>query len=309
MRYGVIGINYKSASMQLREELTRAFDRLFGHQSLARHQYRTVLLSTCNRSELYFHSHDLSHQHSRFLSALRQVMDSEFEHALYSYFDEECLFHLSKVTAGLDSAFIGESEIQHQVKMAYKEACDLVLPKSLHFLFQKSLRNGKQFRTESSVEGGVPSLSSVVADHISKRRLQKVLIVGNSKIGHQCYRALLRRNITDVTLCTRYPNKMNVLPWDRLNEWVNYEAVIATSRVDAPILQAKEADTQLILDLSVPRCSHPEVGVPVLNVDELGEQIQQRIFAKTELVQAGEKRIYEIVKRQLERREINCAVS
>ena len=306
MRYGLIGINYKSASMQLREELTRAFDRLFGEQSLARHRYRTVLLSTCNRSELYFHSHDLSHQHSRFLHELRQVMDGDFEHALYSYFDDECLLHLSKVTAGLDSAFVGESEIQHQVKVAYRDACDLVLPSALHFLFQKSLHNGKLLRCEMPIEGGVPSLSSVVADHIVRRRLKKVLIVGKSKIGHQCCRALMRRNITDITLCTRHGDGMDVLPWEHIDEWVNYEAVIATSRVDAPVLHAKQADTQLILDLSVPRCSHPNVPVPVLNIDELGEDIKQRRFAKTELVQAGEKRVYEIVKRQLERREMQC---
>ena len=120
MRFGVMGLNFKSAKIKERESLACAFELLFGKRS----RHSTVLLSTCNRCEVYFYDPDPAELHTQFLKEMRMTLTNEFDHHLYSYFDQECLAHLSKVTAGFDSAFLGETEIQHQVKCAYIKASD-----------------------------------------------------------------------------------------------------------------------------------------------------------------------------------------
>src|SRR3989304_3124875 len=126
MRIGVLGINHKSASLDVREAVARA-----SHAIAA--DFSAVLLSTCNRTEIYFSEDDLAGAHSQILHELKSRIGISFEHALYAYFGEDCFFHLAAVTAGLDSGLLGESEIQRQVKAAYQAATGLSSP--LHFLF------------------------------------------------------------------------------------------------------------------------------------------------------------------------------
>ncbi len=310
MRFGVLGINHKSADLDLREALTRGLERLYQAGSLASFVDRTVLLSTCNRSELYFHSSDLSQQHSHFLQNLRREVTGEFEHALYSFFGEECLAHLSKVTAGFDSAFLGESEIQRQVKKAYLTAKDQMhLPKDLHYLFQKGLHNGKTLRTDLKLEEGVPSLPSVIAQKTAQLNPASVLIVGNSEMGRKCAKAAQRRGVNNLFLATRFPDQA-FLPTVPVQLWNEFDVVIAASKTSKPIISGPGKNTQVIFDVSMPRCTCPKLDVPVINIDALGRLVEDRRMAKLDLVQAGEKKISQIVTRQfilLSRREQRLA--
>ena len=101
MRIGMLGVNHKSASLELREVLALAFEKLFAELA------NMVLLSTCNRTEIYFSAKNPDLAHAEYIQDLRFALDVEFEHALYSFFGKECFIHLSKVTAGLDSACFG----------------------------------------------------------------------------------------------------------------------------------------------------------------------------------------------------------
>lgn len=112
MRIGVIGINSKLASLQLRERLAKACQKHFALQNCLHGPHRIVQLSTCNRTELYFYSHDLAEAHTYILNVLRQEIQDEFDQKLYSYFGCDCFQHLCRVATGLDSAIIGETEIQ-----------------------------------------------------------------------------------------------------------------------------------------------------------------------------------------------------
>ncbi|MCP5509193.1 MAG: hypothetical protein H7A39_02120 [Chlamydiales bacterium] len=298
MRFGVLGINYKSADLDLREALTRGLESLYRANSLASYRYKTVLLSTCNRSELYFYSSDLSEQHSKFLQELRREIHREFEHALYSFFGEECLSHLSKVTAGFDSAFLGEGEIQRQVKHAYLGAKNqMELPQDLHYLFQKSLHNGKVLRTDLRLEEGVPSLPSVIAQKTAELCPQKVLIVGHSEIGNKCIKALKRRGVENLFIATRYPEQV-YLPVVPVERWNEFDVVIATSKTSQPIISGQSGVTQLIFDVSMPRCTCSNLTVPVVNIDALGRLVETVRLSKVQLVLDGEKKISQIVARQ-----------
>lgn len=163
MRVGVIGINHKLANVQLRERLAKVCQRRFVAGSCIHSDHTFVLLTTCNRTEVYFASEDLTATHSYLLQILRDDIEDEFDQKVYSYFGYDCFLHSSRVTAGLDSAIIAETEIQGQVKEAYESASEHIsLPSELHYLFQKALRIGKKVRVEVPMGRGMPDMEHAI---------------------------------------------------------------------------------------------------------------------------------------------------
>lgn len=311
MRFGIIGINFKSAELNLREQISRVFDRLYGAQSIGYYRYSCILLSTCNRCELYFHDPDPAQLHATILEEIRLAIHDDFDHALYSFFDQECLAHLSKVAAGFDSAFVFESEIQRQVKCAYSRATQKQLPFELHYLFQKSLHNSKVLRTSLSNGENVPALPSVVAKKVLGHRPKSVLVVGNSEIGRGCVRALKRRGFTDIDVITRHGQGLG---WNQLPTWPEYDVVIATSKTQEALLTSehyyKGAPVQMIYDLGMPRCAANDLLLPVVDIDKLAFEMQHMRLLQQSNLMIGEKKIREIVARQFkmaQARKLRCA--
>ena len=88
MEIGVLGVNHKSCSLFLREKLTGAFEKIFKENShFLEGSY--VLLSTCNRVEIYFTAQEVVSRHGAILALLRKHMELSFQHVLYSYFGED----------------------------------------------------------------------------------------------------------------------------------------------------------------------------------------------------------------------------
>src|SRR5271154_332014 len=110
LRVGIMGINYKTSDLSFREKFSRVAEKLSGERALF-FKHPTVLLSTCNRTEIYFSAEDLAEAHSDLLAFFRPHI---LEQRLYAYFGIDCFAHLSKVAAGLDSAIIAETEILRQ---------------------------------------------------------------------------------------------------------------------------------------------------------------------------------------------------
>src|SRR3989344_6313118 len=96
---GVLGVNHKTADLNLLEAIALAASGLNGNPFTP---YPIVLLSTCNRTEIYFSSndHDLTVVHSQLLAYFRKTLDGFFEQAFYSFFGIDCFFHLCRVAAG-----------------------------------------------------------------------------------------------------------------------------------------------------------------------------------------------------------------
>ena len=174
------------------------------------------------------------------------------------------------------------------------------LPSDLHYLFQKSLHNGKVLRSKFRLDQKMPTLSKMIAHQIGKKR---VLVVGNSKIGRQCILALKRVGSTDITLATRYPKNIQeqLLPWNQLFLWPTFDIVIGASKTHTPILLKSDyyenAPIQKIYDLGVPRNSEV-LPITVLDIDQLGQIVEQRRLNQTSYVKIGEEKIREIVSRQ-----------
>lgn len=291
MQVGVVGINHKLAELKLREKLAISCQRRFGPSNSTHGDHSFILLSTCNRTEVYFSSDDLASTHTYFLNILRQEVDEEFDHKLYSYFGRDCFYHLCRVSAGLDSAILAESEIQRQVKDAYEAAASATrLPPEHHFLFQKSLKISKQIRTELPMGRGMPDLEHAIyqagQQFFESPANAKVLFIGASLINLKVLSLLKAKNIESITLCNRsdIQNMANVqiLPWNQLQQWTSYDWIICGTKCPTYLLSTppQTTDKKLIIDLSVPRNVDPDLAkcpsIQLLNIDQINQSLQVR---------------------------------
>jgi len=293
LRIGVIGINHKLADLGLRDQLARACQRRFSPDRSTHGDQICVLLSTCNRTEIYFSSLDLSITHTYLLGILRNEVEGEFDQKLYSYFGYDCFLHLARVTAGLDSALVAETEIQGQVKDAYEIATAYMqLPSELHFLFQKALKIGKQIRASLPHKPGQPQLEHAIlsaGQEIFKDSLNpKILFVGASGINLKVLNYLKGRRYNDITLCNRTTvkaehlaeaYKVKVLPWQQLGEWSNFDWIICGTKAPRPVIRtaATPCSAKLVIDLSVPRNVEPNLeGCNVIDIDRLNQSLAHK---------------------------------
>ncbi|MEM8727362.1 MAG: hypothetical protein AAGE99_01415 [Chlamydiota bacterium] len=284
MQLGIVGINHKSSTLPLREAVAKAFQK-------ACETKEGVLLSTCNRTEFYFCARSLVTTQMEILSLLREEMGESFEHALYSYFGHDCFNHLGKVVSGLDSAIFGESDIQRQVKLAYKKARERGnLSHEIHYLFQKGLKIGKELRSSFLMAKKGMELPYIIQRILEKHgrpaQESRVLFVGNSAINRKLISFFQFRGAEKLTLCTRMKKgefpKISVENWDILENWDRYDVVICGTRHEEHILQKSTRFLRetLLFDLSVPRNIDPELGkhpgLKLYDIDRIGKSEPER---------------------------------
>lgn len=299
MRVGVLGINHKLATLALRELLAKICYRRL-HPALSTHgDHSFVLLSTCNRTEVYFSSANLTETHSYLLNILRNDLSEDFDQKLYSYFGQDCLLHLSRVTSGLDSAIVAETEIQGQVKSAYELAQEFhTLPFELHYLFQKSLGIAKKVRTVLPSKPGLPDIGYAIyqtAQHLFKGKTDPaILFVGASEINEQILVFLKGKKLTNIFLCNRSEHhgmefsakhKIRFIPWEKIDSWQDFDwIVLGTKAPDFLInnnsFSLENSNPKLLIDLSVPRNVDPTIArhpkITLLNIDQINRRLKIR---------------------------------
>lgn len=297
MRVGVVGVNHKLASLELREKLARACVKHFGLRNKSHSPHTFILLSTCNRTEVYFHSEEeLSQAHTMVLDLLKPDECQELEQKLYSFFGTCCFHHLCRVTAGMDSAILAETEIQGQVKKAYLRAtAQGTLPSDLHYLFQKALKVGKTVRRSYDIPTAGINLEKMIyqtgLQHFCGEDLGSLLLVGASEINAKILNYLAGKELKSIAICNRSTEHgmqlatkfgVEALPWSNLSNWKTYDWVIFGTSAPEPLLKADEArqshQKHLIIDLSVPRNVDPDVGIcPTIelwNIDQINRRIR-----------------------------------
>lgn len=327
MQVGIIGVNHKLASLTLRECMHRVFQKYFSGTCLPFTNF--VLLLTCNRSELYFSSSDLAATHSTILGILRQELSEEFDQKLYSFFGRECFLHLARVTAGLDSAIIAETEIQGQVRRAYEQACgERLLSRDLHFLFQKSLQIGKDVRTRHLAETPrhatlEQAIYFTMADFFPAS--PTTLMIGASEINVKVARFLKRRGIHAIWISNRSVLRgstvaseigIPLLPWERIaSDWAYFDCIISATKSERFVLSSREilssfaeltkADLmkrKLLVDLAVPRNIDPALPLPhwhLYNIDALNTRLQGQKRALEHVLERAEKSLHASVQSKL----------
>ncbi len=317
MQIGVIGINHKLAPLELREAIAQACARRFGLGNPLR-DGTFVLLSTCNRCELYFHAESPTYSHEQILSILKEEITSIFDQKLYTFFGYDCFLHLARVTSGLDSAIVAETEIQGQVKTAYEIAATLrPLSKDLHFLFQKALKIAKDVRREHLLSCHLPNLEHALfwqAKEYFDQTLPSPLFIGTSEINLKIARFLQQRGVENIHFCNRtdaaglraaYELNGKSIPWKSLKtSWQEFDLIISATKCPHHILE--EAPTHirktLLIDLAVPRNINPALASPtckVCNIDDLNQLLETRKAHLVQKITHAECYVTTLVKRSL----------
>lgn len=297
MQIGVIGLNHKQASVDIREALAKVCTRHFGPHFSNRHPF--VLLTTCNRTEIYFTSEDLAETQSYILNLLKSDLPFEVGQELYSFFSTDCFYHLSKVTSGFDSAILGETEIQGQVKTSYQQAHqNISLPFELHFLFQKALKIGKEIRTRHIFPKAIVDLEHAIlhfGEHLSD---PCILFVGASRTNLKIAAFLKKKERHHITFTNRTDDNAKMacavdgyrfLPWSSKSTWHQFDWVIVATKADHYQLLTSDLrespKTSLLIDLSVPRNIDPhlERHMPLINIDQVNDLLQRHSILEREV--------------------------
>lgn len=212
----VIGINYKTAPIHVREKLYFPLDKLaLCVQDILQQGYASeaVLMSTCNRSELYCEGAQVNSLID-WLCMQAALPREVLEPLLYIYEDEQAVAHLMKVACGLDSMILGEPQIFGQLKAAFAESCTAgAVSSALHRLFQYIFMLAKEIRTTTAI-GACPVSVASAAAHFAKTQhpnfeKANIVLIG---AGDTC--ALLLRYLkvhADVTLSLVNRNRENAL--------------------------------------------------------------------------------------------------
>lgn len=171
MKIQVVGLNHREAPVAVRERVALGPESLpvaYASRDNMRHQEGVVILSTCNRTELYVAGEVSLSDILAWWESLVLVPRGEFSDALFWYKDLEAAEHLMAVASGIDSMVLGETQILGQVKDAYQRAQEFHAVGHLHRLFQYAFRAAKRAHTETDIGRNALSLGYAVVELCKK---------------------------------------------------------------------------------------------------------------------------------------------
>ncbi len=310
MKLLVIGCSYRTTPVALRERLGFAEDKLVRalEELNARYGAEAVILSTCNRVELYLARPGAVQGPDaelliEFLAEFHGIARVDFETFLYRHQDADAVRHLFRVAASLDSLIVGEGQIAGQVRRAYDLARqhETVGP-LLNALFQTAARVAGRVRSETGIAHGRVSVSSAAVDYV--RQVfdhfgdKIILVIGAGKMGELTLKHLRQLRPYRILVTNRSPEKAALLaqgcggtaiPWTQLDDMLaQADIVLSTTGAPEPImtlerykkvLARRAGGPVVILDIAVPRDFDPRIHdgdrTCLFNIDDL-KRIRER---------------------------------
>lgn len=211
-----IGVNYKKVPLEIREKYAFSREEQTEFSKFLKTAYgvgHVVILSTCNRSEIYFCGKPGQiGQVEDALAAYKNISREEILNHIYLYQGQRALRHLFFVASGLDSMVLGEDEILRQVKESYGQALEENRScNEMNIAFQGALSSAKSIKTETLLSKTPVSTGTLAANHIEEflqgNKAGKVLIVGiTGKIGSILAKNLCSKKITNLVGTSRSRN-------------------------------------------------------------------------------------------------------
>jgi len=328
MKVLVVGLNHKSAPIDVREKLAFDAEQVLRALRELKHRFpeaEFVLLSTCNRVELYCASKRVGGVEgetlAKFLSEFHGVPWEDFQEFLYIYRDEESVRHLLTVASSLDSLVVGEGQIIGQVKESYRLACAAKSTgKILNRLFHCAFTTSKKVHTITSIAHGRVSVAGVAVElamqlfaHISSAN---VIVIGAGEMGELLVQHLQQIGSKNITIVNRsYDRGLNLAKqygikaqkWEELEEQLTEaDIVIASASVQdylfkkeslKEIIDRRRKGRLLVIDIAVPRNFEPSVNeieeVYLYSIDDLSEVVEQNRKAREEDIVRSMEIVYE----------------
>lgn len=316
------GLSHHTADVETRERYARAGE-MEARLRATTGCREALVLSTCNRVEVYAVAEDAIDNQTiaRCLAATDLADEAEDAAAFYRHEGENCVQHLFRVTSGLDSMVVGETEVLGQAKQAYAAAREAgSAGPVLHRLFQRAFRVAKQVRTHTDITRGAVSVGSVAVELAGKifgdLKRRKVLVLGAGETSERTARALRSRGVKDLRVSNRSLDRAEALAQavgGRAVPFVGWvqqcreiDILIASTASNeplltpdalAPILHVRWERPLFIIDIAVPRDVAPEVnemeGVFLYDIDALQSIAAQSLAQRQEQVTAAEEIIAE----------------
>ena len=323
MEIVLVGLNHRSAPVEVREKVSFTNDQ--ARQAAEELRSRgilseTLVLSTCNRSEVYGvppeSSRETAAALSNYLSNFHSVQLELLSPSLYHHYDRHAVRHLFRVASGLDSMMLGESEILGQVREAYRVAYDQgATGPVLNRLFQGALEVGKRVRTETELGTRPMSAASAgvkLAERIfGKLQERTALVLGAGMISEQVVAQLRDREIVRLFVMNRSLDRAEhlaheysgkVIPWD---DWESAlilpDVIVSSVSSEEPVLKRAVLEKAMasrgnrplfVMDLGMPRNVEPAAAglynFYLYNIDDLTQIVQQNRSARESEVPRAE---------------------
>lgn len=316
---GVLGINYESSPLNVRESFSLSEDQIIklGTGLKERAGFSgLVVLSTCNRSEFYFQMEDFCEKavYNYMLKSLKSFCDISLDTRDYFYFKsgDDAFKHLFHVVAGANSMILGEDQIVKQVKHALQISIDNNLSDTeLTRLFSKSFEANKKIRTQTKINQGAFSVPYAGVEKcmtvFPDLKSCKVLVVGTGETGTLTLKNLVKKGCRDIVITNRTYEKAARLAQEYGVKASSFDSlatllhdsdivIVSTGSQVPPINYEKvqgcktfrNGETQLFIDLSVPRNVEPSVAdiesTIVYDVDQLQEIVDANQEKRKKLV-------------------------
>jgi glutamyl-tRNA reductase len=323
MEIVLVGLNHRTAPVEVRERVSftaeqsrKAAEELRSRGILQ----ETLVLSTCNRSEIYGvppeSSHECAPGLSSFLSEFHAVQADVLSVSLYHHYDRAAVRHLFRVSAGLDSMLLGEAEILGQVREAYRYAHEYgATGPVLNRLFQGALEVGKRVRSETELGTRPMSVASAgvkLAERIfGKMNDRSALVLGAGTISEQVVNQLRDRGIARLFIMNRSRERADELALrvgGKVVGWGEWETALTAADVvvssvasEEPVLRreilhaamsARGNRALFLMDLGLPRnieASAAELyNIYIYNIDDLTGIVEQNRHARESEVPRAE---------------------
>lgn len=303
-----LGINHKTAPVALREKVSFSPDTMGDALNNLLQQPAVrggVVLSTCNRTELYLSMEDKENSHEqliRWLCQYHQIEPNELKNSVYWHQDNQAVSHLMRVASGLDSLVLGEPQILGQVKKAFADSQNYhSLSSELERLFQKSFSVAKRVRTETQI--GANAVSVAFAACTLARQIFEslssltILLVGAGETIELVARHLREHQVKKIVIANRTKERAQrlanevdaeVITLSDIDECLSQaDIVISSTASPLPIigkgmveraLKKRRNQPMLLVDIAVPRDIEQDVeklnNVYLYSVDDLEAIIQ-----------------------------------
>lgn len=321
MTLAVLGLNHKSSRLEFREALQRKLEDI---ESVYTPLLRAaacealVLLSTCNRVEIYFatpHFEKTVREIEKFLLSGHDGSAQEFRNSHYLFQGEDAIRHCFTVAPGLDSMIMGEPEILGQMKKAFQTArAKGTLSGALMRLFEKSFQTAKEVRSDTDIGKGAigtASVSMALAQKVCGSLQKKsILVLGAGSFGEKLIMHLVGNDCRNITVSSRWTERgqelanrysIREVPFSKWMEHLagtdlfisatTQPAMLLSARELSGIMSKRKEKPLCLIDLAVPRTIDPEVskveGVHAYNIEDLkGIGYQNLQFRENAMAQA-----------------------
>ncbi|QGG48721.1 glutamyl-tRNA reductase [Heliorestis convoluta] len=310
----VVGLNHKSATVEIREKLSFSENEICD-ASIQLREEKSIegccILSTCNRTEIYAACTDLERglaSVKKFLLDRGELSSEEFSRYFYVHTLYDAIRHLFRVASGLDSMVLGETQILGQVRTAYQRACsEKVSNGIINTWFQQAITVGKRVRTETGIDQ-LPVSTSYTAVELARQVFGDLsgcnaMVLGAGKMSELTLKHLVAQGVQKILIANRSIEKAEELasrcdgeaiPFSQVYERMS-EADIVISCTAAThyvirrsfveeVMDRRAQKPMFLIDIAVPRDIDPEVaqvsGVHLYDIDDLQNVIDQNLEAR-----------------------------